>query len=231
MAKAAAEDATVSAKVPKLVEALQSAADGEYDTYNQVSKNELTALIQSSDIARGRYFQTLCTQIRGYKNYPGSEKYVAAEALLYLVKHSGIYPRMQRDQETLAINDLVDSLKSDDYAGYVTLLGLDEVVEALSSANSETRSLMYERTQQKAAHVVGAAKTARTQSNDAYRNLVQMVDSLATNADDDDYSDFIGIVNAEIAQFKRYSISSSTSSSGEVTAEDSVSSTDASSID
>ena len=50
---------------------------------------------------------------------------------------------------------------------------------------------------------VGALKTARTASDDAYRALVKMVNALALVFGEKDYTSFIDYVNTEITHYKR----------------------------
>lgn len=49
---------------------------------------------------------------------------------------------------------------------------------------------------------VGALKTARTASDDAYRALVKMVNALALVFGEKDYTSFIDYVNTEITHYK-----------------------------
>ena len=50
---------------------------------------------------------------------------------------------------------------------------------------------------------VGALKTARTASDNAYRALVKMVNALALVFGEKDYTAFIDYVNTEITHYKR----------------------------
>ena len=50
---------------------------------------------------------------------------------------------------------------------------------------------------------VGALKTARTASDNAYRALVKMVNALALVYGEKDYTAFIDYVNTEITHYKR----------------------------
>ena len=50
---------------------------------------------------------------------------------------------------------------------------------------------------------IGAMKAARTASDEAYRQLVKMVNALALVFGEADYADFIDYVNTEIVHFKR----------------------------
>ena len=58
---------------------------------------------------------------------------------------------------------------------------------------------------------VGALKTARTASDDAYRALVKMVNALALVFGEKDYTAFIDYVNTEITHYKREVLGQKTS--------------------
>ena len=66
---------------------------------------------------------------------------------------------------------------------------------------------------------VGALKTSRKASDDAYRMLVKMVNALAMIEGEADYAAFIDYVNTEIVHYKREVLgqkaTSSSSSSGD----------------
>ena len=76
-------------------------------------------------------------------------------------------------------------------------------VTNLKEANERVRTLTLQRTNEKMGITVGALKTARTASDDAYRALVKMVNALALVFGEKDYTSFIDYVNTEITHYKR----------------------------
>lgn len=77
------------------------------------------------------------------------------------------------------------------------------IVTNLKEANERVRTLTLQRTNEKISITVGALKTARTASDDAYRALVKMVNALALVFGEKDYTAFIDYVNTEVAHYKR----------------------------
>ena len=96
------------------------------------------------------------------------------------------------------ISDLEDK-----YAAQVAKLGLTAFVTNLKEANERVRTLTLQRTNEKIGITVGALKTARTASDDAYRALVKMVNALALVFGEKDYTAFIDYVNTEVTHYKR----------------------------
>lgn len=88
-------------------------------------------------------------------------------------------------------------------AALVAKLGLTAFVTNLKEANERVRTLTLQRTNEKISITVGALKTARTASDDAYRALVKMVNALALVFGEKDYTAFIDYVNTEITHYKR----------------------------
>ena len=91
----------------------------------------------------------------------------------------------------------------DKYSEQVAKLGLTAFVTNMKEANERVRTLTLQRTNEKMGVTVGALKTARTASDDAYRVLVKMVNALALVFGEKDYTAFIDYVNTEITHYKR----------------------------
>ena len=73
----------------------------------------------------------------------------------------------------------------------------------MKEANERVRTLTLQRTNEKMGVMVGALKTARTATDDAYRALIKMVNALALVFGEKDHTAFIDYVNPEITHYKR----------------------------
>ena len=108
------------------------------------------------------------------------------------------------------------------YSAQVAKLGLTAFVTNMKEANERVRTLTLQRTNEKMGVSVGALKTARTASDNAYRALVKMVNALALVFGEKDYAPFIDYVNTEITHYKREVLgqkSSASSTSGSSSAD------------
>ena len=89
------------------------------------------------------------------------------------------------------------------FATQVATLSLTAFVTNLKEANERVRTFTLQRTEDRMMLPVGAMKAARTASDEAYRQLVKMVNALALVFGEADFADFIDYVNTEIVHFKR----------------------------
>ena len=140
----------------------------------------------------------------------------AAKSLSPHIKDYKINTADQLDKETGLLVNFISDLE-DKYAAQVAKLGLTAFVTNLKEANERVRTLTLQRTNEKIGITVGALKTARTASDDAYRALVKMVNALALVFGEKDYTAFIDYVNTEITHYKREVLnqkSTATSTSG-----------------
>lgn len=126
----------------------------------------------------------------------------AAKILSQHIKDYKINTADQLDKETGLLVNFISDLE-DKYAAQVAKLGLTAFVTNLKEANERVRTLTLQRTNEKISITVGALKTARTASDDAYRALVKMVNALALVFGEKDYTAFIDYVNTEITHYKR----------------------------
>ena len=141
-----------------------------------------------------------------------------------MIKDYKINTADQLDKETGLLVNFISDLE-DKYAAQVAKLGLTAFVTNLKEANERVRTLTLQRTNEKIGITVGALKTARTASDDAYRALVKMVNALALVFGEKDYTAFIDYVNTEVTHYKREVIGQkaktpSTSGSASVTTPD-----------
>ena len=111
-------------------------------------------------------------------------------------------PRVGIFQNTGLLANFIADLEGK-YASYVSTLGLTLFVTHMKEANERVRTLVRQRVNERMGITVGALRTARTATDAAYHNLVQMVNALALVNGDADYAAFIDYVNAEITRYKR----------------------------
>ena len=126
----------------------------------------------------------------------------AAKILSQHIKDYKVNTAGQLDKETGLLVNFISDLE-DKYVTQVAKLGLTAFVINLKEANERVRTLTLQRTNEKIGITVGALKTARTASDDAYRALVKMVNALALVFGEKDYTAFIDYVNTEITHYKR----------------------------
>ena len=195
-------DTAVKGKAADQVNNLKAAVSAEDEALKISQKSLLTDEIAKADNDRDALYAGYKKAIEGFLAMPIADMAQAAKILSQHIKDYKINTADQLDKETGLLVNFISDLE-DKYAAQVAKLGLTAFVTNLKEANERVRTLTLQRTNEKIGITVGALKTARTASDDAYRALVKMVNALALVFGEKDYTSFIDYVNTEITHYKR----------------------------
>ena len=195
-------DTTVKGKASELVSNFKAAVAAEDEALKISQKSLLTDEIAKADSNRDALYAGYKKAVEGFLAMPIADMAQAAKILSQHIKDYKINTADQLDKETGLLVNFISDLE-DKYAAQVAKLGLTAFVTNLKEANERVRTLTLQRTNEKISITVGALKTARTASDDAYRALVKMVNALALVFGEKDYTAFIDYVNTEITHYKR----------------------------
>lgn len=195
-------DTTVKGKASELVSNLKAAVAAEDEALKISQKSLLTDEIAKADSDRDALYAGYKKAVEGFLAMPIADMAQAAKILSQHIKDYKINTAEQLDKETGLLVNFISDLE-DKYAVQVAKLGLTAFVTNLKEANERVRTLTLQRTNEKISITVGALKTARTASDDAYRALVKMVNALALVFGEKDYTAFIDYVNTEVTHYKR----------------------------
>lgn len=209
-------DTAVKGKASELVSNFKAAVAAEDEALKISQKSLLTDEIAKADSDRDALYAGYKKAVEGFLAMPIADMAQAAKILSQHIKDYKINTADQLDKETGLLVNFISDLE-DKYAAQVAKLGLTAFVTNLKEANERVRTLTLQRTNEKIGITVGALKTARTASDDAYRALVKMVNALALVFGEKDYTAFIDYVNTEITHYKREVLnqkSTATSTSG-----------------
>ena len=217
-------DTTVKGKASELVSNFKAAVTAEDEALKISQKSLLTDEIAKADSDRDALYAGYKKAVEGFLAMPIADMAQAAKILSQHIKDYKINTADQLDKETGLLVNFISDLE-DKYAAQVAKLGLTAFVTNLKEANERVRTLTLQRTNEKISITVGALKTARTASDDAYRALVKMVNAIALVFGEKDYTAFIDYVNTEVTHYKREVIGQkakapSTSGSSSVTTPD-----------
>lgn len=207
-------DALVYEKAKDYVEELQTALKAEDAVLKLSTKSLLTDDITAADAERDKYYTSFKKAVEAFLPMPVEELAKAAKVLNQVIKDYNISVSWLLTRETAMLMNLIDDLENK-YAAEVKTLNLTPFVEQLKDANERVHTLLNKRESERIGQQVGALKTARTATDEAYRQLVKMVNALAMVYDDSDYAGFIDAVNTKIAYYKRTALKQkSTTQSG-----------------
>ena len=195
-------DTTVKGKASELVSNFKAAVTAEDEALKISQKSLLTDEIAKADSDRDALYAGYKKAVEGFLAMPIADMAQAAKILSQHIKDYKINTADQLDKETGLLVNFISDLE-DKYAVQVAKLGLTAFVTNLKEANERVRTLTLQRTNEKISITVGALKTARTASDDAYRALVKMVNALALVFGEKDYTAFIDYVNTEVTHYKR----------------------------
>lgn len=217
-------DTAVKGKAADQVNNLKAAVSAEDEALKISQKSLLTDEIAKADNDRDALYAGYKKAVEGFLAMPIADMAQAATILSQHIKDYKINTADQLDKETGLLVNFITDLE-DKYATQVAKLGLTAFVTNLKEANERVRTLTLQRTNEKIGITVGALKTARTASDDAYRALVKMVNAIALVFGEKDYTAFIDYVNTEVTHYKREVIGQkakapSTSGSSSVTTPD-----------
>ena len=195
-------DTAVKGKASELVSNFKAAVAAEDEALKISQKSLLTDEIAKADSDRDALYAGYKKAVEGFLAMPIADMAQAAKILAQHIKDYKINTTDQLDKETGLLVNFISDLE-DKYATQVAKLGLTAFVTNLKEANERVRTLTLQRTNEKIGITVGALKTARTASDDAYRALMKMVNALALVFGEKDYTAFIDYVNTEIIHYKR----------------------------
>ena len=195
-------DTAVKGKAADQVNNLKAAVSAEDEALKISQKSLLTDDIAKADSDRDALYAGYKKAVEGFLAMPIADMAQAAKILSQHIKDYKINTADQLDKETGLLVNFISDLE-DKYAAQVAKLGLTAFVTNLKEANERVRTLTLQRTNEKIGITVGALKTARTASDDAYRALMKMVNALALVFGEKDYTAFIDYVNTEITHYKR----------------------------
>lgn len=217
-------DTAVKGKASELVSNFKAAVAAEDEALKISQKSLLTDEIAKADSDRDALYAGYKKAVEGFLAMPIADMAQAAKILSQHIKDYKINTADQLDKETGLLVNFISDLE-DKYAAQVAKLGLTAFVTNLKEANERVRTLTLQRTNEKIGITIGALKTARTASDDAYRALVKMVNALVLVFGEKDYTAFIDYVNTEVTHYKREVIGQkaktpSTSGSSSVTSPD-----------
>lgn len=184
----------------------------------------MTDDIAKADSDRDALYAGYKKAVEAFLAMPIADMAKAAKVPALHIKDYKINTADQLDKETGLLVNFITDLEGK-YSEQVAKLGLTAFVTNMKEANERVRTLTLQRTNEKMGVMVGALKTARTATDDAYRAFIKMVNALALVLGEKDYTAFIDSVNTEVTRYKREVIGQkakapSTSGSSSVTTPD-----------
>lgn len=195
-------DTTINSKASEQLAVFKAAVKAEDEALKISQKSLLTDDIAKADSDRDALYAGYKKAVEAFLAMPIADMAQAAKFLAQHIKDYKINTADQLDKETGLLVNFITDLEGK-YSEQVAKLGLTAFVTDMKEANEQVRTLTLQRTNEKMGVMVGALKTARTATDDAYRAFVKMVNALALVFGEKDYTAFIDYVNTEVTHYKR----------------------------
>lgn len=178
------------------------AAMATEDKYFKTSeKNLKTDIIAAADAERDKLCRNYLKTLKALMNMPDETIANSAKALVQMFIDYELDPDAQLDKQTGILLNMVGDWEGK-HAQDVTNTNTSKFVELIKAANEKVHSLMVERSDEQKEIPVGALKSARKQTDNAYRALIKMVNALIMVNGEENYTDFIKFLNYEIKRYK-----------------------------
>jgi hypothetical protein len=185
-----------------LYDRYQIALDHEKQSLDFIRKSSLTVKINEQDQKRDTVYRGFVNTVKGATNHYDAEHREAARILSDIFKHYGNMARKPLNDETIALNNLMDELRKPALYQALTLLGLTNWLDKLQEENDLLTALMRERYIEISQQTSYRMEETRKETDKYYHAIVNHIENLHLSEIPIDES-FIKELNAVIEHFKR----------------------------
>jgi hypothetical protein len=175
----------------------------EISVLDIIRKSEITDEIHAQDHVRDIVFRGFSDAIKSGLNHYDETKRIAAHKIEVVLDHFGNIAILTLDEETVAIEDLIRELKTENNTNLLITLGLTDWVVELSKANDKFKDLMMMRYEEVSQRPTIRMKEIRPAVDKAFRNMIDQIEALIKVKGIAGYEDFIREINAVTERYKR----------------------------
>jgi hypothetical protein len=165
-----------------------------------IRRSDKTELIGEADRKRDHTFRGFADSVKSNLNHFNPEKRQAAVQLEIVLEHYGNVNRLPNDEETAAIYNLLQDVKTT-HAPQVALLGLGEWVVELEQDNLSFQTLTEDRNTEEAMRSSLRMIEVRREGDAIYRQIVERLEALMVINGDESYTDFVHELNNLIKHY------------------------------
>lgn len=192
----------VGTKASTYLAKFKAAVEAEDKVLKLTTKSLLTDAITQADASRDSLYLGMKNYIKAFLNSLDAELAGAAVVLNQLLIDYHIDTRATMTKETGLMTNLKQDLTTK-YKEQVEKLSLGLIVEQMSAANDRVFTLMDERAKERQYGKTGELKAARAVTDEAYHELVRMVNGLVYVEGEAAYLEFVNYINSNIVYYRR----------------------------
>lgn len=182
--------------------ALTAAVAEENKVLEASQSSETTASLTASDHMRDESWNNLRIYVNIMAQHPDPEVRAAANRLKKLLETYGDPRQMPYIQENGVLKNLIEDLETAKAVADLKKINGETWVAELKKYNTEFMRLFSERTNTNSTKEKGLIKEARTKTDEAYRELIQIINALAILEGESAYTAFINAMN-ELISYQR----------------------------
>ncbi|MDR1553515.1 MAG: DUF6261 family protein [Prevotellaceae bacterium] len=174
----------------------------EVSVLDVIRKSELTTEIDEQDHVRDKIFRGFADAVKSALNHFNAEKRKAANRLEVIFENYGNIAAKTLDQETVAIQDIIRELRSNDNAPLITLLALGDWVSQLEVENNRFEQLMLDRYTETSQRPALRMRDVRNTVDKCLRQILDRIEALSLVNGAAAYESFISELNTVSERYK-----------------------------
>ena len=184
----------------------------EDSAYKKMQGSDLTPQLADADAVRDNLLSGVRTLCEALQRLGTEEQQKAAALVLKQYHFYKLSPDLKYEDEGIQTEQFCADCESNfDLKKAVRALGMTDHIESLKQANQQAMDILELRNQQRGMTDTEALKNARQETDDAYRNLITLVNAYAVVENSDEggisyspYDVFIRVMNADIDYHRRW---------------------------
>jgi Na+/phosphate symporter len=188
-------------KVKPLFDAYLPLYEREDEALKKINKSVYTEKIQEADRARDEIFAGMVEVNNGMCKHFSKNIAEAAQKVKIVLDTYGNVAKKTLNEETSAIYNLIQDLRSEKYGNETRDASLMTWVDELEKRNKAFEALMKERFDETAHKTDIVLRTARGELDKVYHAITERIDALVIVEGTEDYEEFVKTFNAVVAKY------------------------------
>jgi hypothetical protein len=188
-------------KLNPLFEGYPALLEHEDEALKKINKSVFTEKIQEADRARDEIFASIVDVNNGMCRHFKTNIREAAKRVAIVLHTYGNVAKKTLNEETSAIYNLVQDLRSEKYGSDTRDASLMTWVDELETRNNAVEKLMRERFDEGASKSHIVLKQAREAVDALYHKLIKRLEALIEIEGEADYEAFVNTLNEIVAKY------------------------------
>lgn len=160
----------------------------------------IVQLLSKLDLLRDNIYRMFYYYIKAFTFSDENQQKEAADEVMRIVKDDENPLTVAPDRESILLDNIVSKLRTEPFAGYISDLNADLLLDKIAVRNAEYKAKSIERTKRKSDKESISIREIRKEMDPSYRKMISVINTFAPhNADSEAFQKFIKLMNAEIS--------------------------------